>query len=81
MGESSLTPEERQAEAGISIDLRLLLDSPSKCAVIILDPTGKVKAWSEGARAVYGYTEEEIVGPADLCSVPLSRRSRYVRLY
>jgi PAS domain S-box-containing protein len=41
---------------------RLLVESVKDYAIFVLDPEGKVLTWNEGAKALKGYTREEIVG-------------------
>jgi len=40
----------------------LLVDAVQDYAIFILDPDGYVLTWNSGARAIKGYTREEIVG-------------------
>ena len=50
-------------EAGqANIAFRLLVDAVQDYAIFILDPEGRVLTWNSGARAIKGYTREEIVG-------------------
>ncbi|HEU4617739.1 MAG TPA: PAS domain S-box protein [Gammaproteobacteria bacterium] len=41
---------------------RLLVESVRDYAIFILDKTGRVVSWSDGARAIKGYTRDEILG-------------------
>jgi PAS domain S-box-containing protein len=41
---------------------RLLVESVRDYAIFVLDPKGFVLTWNEGARAIKGYTRDEIVG-------------------
>jgi formate hydrogenlyase transcriptional activator len=41
---------------------RLLVEEVKDYAIFMLDPTGTITSWNEGARRVKGYTPEEIVG-------------------
>ena len=45
-----------------NIAFRLLVDAVQDYAIFILDPDGYVLTWNSGARAIKGYTREEIVG-------------------
>ncbi len=55
--------------------LELLLDSVIDQAVIATDLDGLVTVWNEGARAILGWTREEIVGlPASLLFTPADRQ-------
>lgn len=41
---------------------RLLVEGVKDYAIFMLDPHGCVTSWNEGARRIFGYTAEEIVG-------------------
>jgi PAS domain S-box-containing protein len=41
---------------------RLLVESVRDYAIFVLDPEGRVLTWNDGARAIKGYSKEEIVG-------------------
>jgi PAS domain S-box-containing protein len=41
---------------------RLLVQSVKDYAIFLLDPTGHIKTWNEGARRMKGYERDEIVG-------------------
>ena len=41
---------------------RLLIQSVKDYAIFMLDPTGTIISWNEGARRIKGYTEAEITG-------------------
>jgi len=45
-----------------TILLQLLLDSISDCSIIMLDGDGKVVTWAAGAKALHGYSQDEIIG-------------------
>ena len=42
--------------------LRLLVNSIKDCAIVMLDPTGRVVSWNEGAQAITDYSAEEVIG-------------------
>src|SRR4051812_23219969 len=42
--------------------LRLLVESQPDYAIFLLDPTGHVVTWNDGARRLKGYLADEIVG-------------------
>jgi PAS domain S-box-containing protein len=42
------------------------IESPSEDSVIGMDLEGKIQLWSEGARHLYGYEPDEVVGKANL---------------
>jgi PAS domain S-box-containing protein len=42
--------------------LRLIVGSVKDYAIFMLDPSGKVISWNEGAERIKGYKEEEIIG-------------------
>ena len=41
---------------------RLLFNNPAKYSILIVDDAGIIVTWSEGARTLYGYSEDEIIG-------------------
>ena len=41
---------------------RLLVEGVKDYAIFMLDPTGHITTWNEGARRIKGYTAEEIIG-------------------
>ncbi|MDB5810718.1 MAG: sensor hybrid histidine kinase [Betaproteobacteria bacterium] len=41
---------------------RLIVDSVTDCAFVVLDPQGMVTGWNAGAQRLHGYPENEIVG-------------------
>jgi PAS domain S-box-containing protein len=41
-----------------------ILESSTEYSVIVKDLTGKILLWNEGARRLYGYTSDEVVGKA-----------------
>jgi PAS domain S-box-containing protein len=41
---------------------RLLVESVKDYAIFLLDPTGHIMSWNEGARRIKGYTPQEIIG-------------------
>jgi PAS domain S-box-containing protein len=45
-----------------NVAFRLLVDAVQDYAIFILDPDGHVLTWNSGARAIKGYSREEIVG-------------------
>jgi PAS domain S-box-containing protein len=60
-----------QAETGRVIDagkrldgdaFRLLVDRTRDYAIFMLDPSGRVASWNEGARRLFGYEPDEIIG-------------------
>ena len=60
---SSIQQVSTSAEVGKdNIAFRLLVDAVQDYAIFILDPEGRVLTWNSGARAIKGYTREEIVG-------------------
>jgi PAS domain S-box-containing protein len=57
--------QRRAAEEALRLSeerFRLLVQSVKDYAIFMLDPTGHVATWNDGARRIKGYTEEEIVG-------------------
>ncbi len=49
--------------------LNSVLESAADYAITALDPEGRFLTWNEGARRIYGYTAEEMVGRRDLASL------------
>ena len=43
-------------------ELRLLVDAVTDYAIFLIDATGQVLTWNEGARRIKGYAPEEIIG-------------------
>jgi len=57
--------ERKQVEEALHLSherFRLLVEEVKDYAIFMLDPTGKVLSWNEGARRIKGYTAAEIVG-------------------
>jgi len=69
--------------------LKLALTQQSDHALILLDPAGRVVAWSGGARNVLGYTESEMLGqsleplftPEDIARGEVAHELRSARTY
>jgi len=49
--------------------LNSVLESATDYAITALDPEGRFLTWNEGARRIYGYTAEEMVGRRDLAAL------------
>ena len=41
---------------------RLMVQSVTDCAIVMLDPEGQVQSWNGGAQRILGYAAQEIVG-------------------
>ncbi|HEY5061102.1 MAG TPA: PAS domain-containing sensor histidine kinase, partial [Gemmatimonadaceae bacterium] len=57
--------QRRAAEEALRLSeerFRLLVQSVKDYAIFMLDPTGHVATWNDGAQRIKGYTEVEIVG-------------------
>jgi PAS domain S-box-containing protein len=57
--------ERRQAEEAVRESeerFRLIVESAREYAIFMLDPTGHVATWNEGAQRIKGYSAEEIIG-------------------
>jgi PAS domain S-box-containing protein len=57
--------ERRQHEEALRTSeerFRLLVDSIRDYAIFMLDETGRVRSWNQGAEAIHGYAAGEIVG-------------------
>jgi len=50
--------------------LRLLLDSVKDYAIFMLDPSGQVTSWNQGAERIKGYRPDEIIGRHFSCFYP-----------
>ena len=50
--------------------LRLLLDSVKDYAIFMLDPSGQVASWNQGAERIKGYKPDEIIGHHFSCFYP-----------
>ena len=46
----------------VADELNLLIDGAAGYAIYMLDPTGHVTIWNQGAERLKGWTEEEVVG-------------------
>lgn len=55
---------------GSEEDFRLLVESVSDYAIIVLGPDGHVATWNPGAERVKGYRAEEIIGKHFSCFYP-----------
>jgi len=49
---------------------RLLVESVKDYAIFLLDPTGKVTTWNQGAERIKGYLAKEIIGQHFSCFYP-----------
>ncbi len=49
-----------------------ILESSTECSIIVVDMDGKILAWNEGARKLYGYEPHEVIGKAsfDMLHLP-----------
>jgi len=57
--------ERRRAEEALRLSeerFRLLVQSVTDYAIIMLDPAGRVVSWNDGAELIKGYTADEILG-------------------
>jgi PAS domain S-box-containing protein len=50
--------------------LRLLVDSVKDYAIFMLDPSGQVTTWNQGAERINGYKPDEIIGRHFSCFYP-----------
>jgi len=41
---------------------RLMVESVTDYAIVMLDPEGRVVSWNSGAQRIKGYSTEEIIG-------------------
>ncbi len=62
--------ERKQAEEALRQSqerFRLLVEEVKDYAIFMLDPTGRIVSWNEGAQKIKGYTAEEIIGQHFSC--------------
>jgi PAS domain S-box-containing protein len=55
-------PDGAPARAVSETDYRLLIDSITDTEIVMLDGAGNILTWNEGAKALTGYTAEEVLG-------------------
>ncbi len=55
---------------GSENSFRLLVESVTDYAIVMLDPEGHVVSWNPGAERIKGYTQDEIVGKHFSCFYP-----------
>lgn len=70
---SSLNAARRQAHKTLqrSEEIKgLLLAGVKDCSIVMLDPSGRVASWNEGAQVIWGYKESEILGRHFSCFYP-----------
>jgi len=71
-GQKALNAELTQASAtlaesqdklrGTEESFRLMVESVVDCALVMLDPEGRVQTWNSGAQRIKGFTQEDILG-------------------
>ena len=54
--------ETREKLAWAEESFRLMVESVVDCAIVMLDPQGRVLTWNSGAQRIKGYSAEEILG-------------------
>ncbi|MGA2779204.1 MAG: PAS domain S-box protein [Steroidobacteraceae bacterium] len=61
---ADITARKRTEEAlkATETSLRLMIEGVSDHAIFMLDPSGKVMTWNNGAERIDGYASEEIIG-------------------
>jgi len=57
---------------------RLLLESVTDYAIVMLDPEGRVVSWNEGAQRITGYAESEILGESAAIFLPPEERDSLI---
>jgi PAS domain S-box-containing protein len=62
MKKDNPTSEKKLPGRQSSIRFRLLVDSVRDYAIFMLDPSGHVLTWNEGARLIKGYAADEAIG-------------------
>ena len=55
---------------------RLLIQSVHDYAIFMLDPSGRILSWNEGAQAIKGYAADEILGRHFSCFYPKEQIAR-----
>src|SRR6188768_2532365 len=48
-----------------SVFLKNILESSTEYSIVGKDLTGKIELWNAGARRIYGYEPEEVIGKAN----------------
>jgi PAS domain S-box-containing protein len=56
------SPQSPDESSKVNIAFRLLVDAVQDYAIFVLDPEGHILTWNSGAKAIKGYTAEEIIG-------------------
>jgi PAS domain S-box-containing protein len=69
---------ENQALRADTLRLRRLLDSAADQAIITLNLEGRITGWNEGARAILGYSDAEILGRSGEVFFPAEDRAKGV---
>jgi PAS domain S-box-containing protein len=67
-----------QKRTGRASDLLAAIVTSSEDAIVSKSLEGIVTSWNEGARKMFGYTEEEMLGKSILVLLPLDRRDEEV---
>ncbi|MBI2382892.1 MAG: PAS domain S-box protein [Gammaproteobacteria bacterium] len=63
--EAQLTTRNRELTEATAF-LNSVLESATEYSIVALDPDGRILSWNEGARRLYGYAADEMVGKATL---------------
>jgi PAS domain S-box-containing protein len=56
------SPQSPDETSKVNVAFRLLVDAVQDYAIFVLDPEGHILTWNSGAKAIKGYTAEEIIG-------------------
>jgi PAS domain S-box-containing protein len=56
------SPQSPDETSKVNVAFRLLVDAVQDYAIFVLDPEGRILTWNSGAKAIKGYTAEEIIG-------------------
>jgi PAS domain S-box-containing protein len=65
--------ERRSAEEALRQSeehFRLLVQSVQDCAILMLDPEGRISSWNKGAERIKGYSADEIIGRSFMLFYP-----------
>jgi PAS domain S-box-containing protein len=61
--EHHFTPENASNLRAVSdVDYRLIVSAVTHYAIFMLDPSGRILTWNEGARLLKGYESQEVIG-------------------
>jgi PAS domain S-box-containing protein len=68
--QTKTTSKSKATVLGSEDSFRMLVESVTDYAIVMLDPEGHVVSWNPGAERIKGYTQNEIVGKHFSCFYP-----------